>query len=185
MVGAKDAARSRAPCPRPKKNDAWIGLEDPASISQMVCRIADFPTPGPPLIHIMLLNAPAPRFQIHLSTISSASFRVSGWQRGAGDRSCEFRRASKATIDSSDPRGYETDGLASRVLLEKLDGDVRVIPTIVCCSERVKGPSNYNRVIELHHRGGGGARWLMFVHWLWRSSRTTPTSSCLEAAQVL
>ena len=147
MVGAKDAARSRAPCPRPKKNDARIGLEDPASILQMVCRIANFPTPGPPLIHIMLLNAHAPRFQIHLSTISSASFR--------GDRSSEFRRASKATIGSSGPGGYMADGLASTVLSKKLEEDAKFIPTIIRCSER---SSSYNRVIERRDRCGGSTR---------------------------
>ena len=99
VVGAKEDASSRLPCPRAKKNEAWTPR--PASDSQTVWSRADLPTPGAPLTHMMPLN-PAPRFQIQFVAISRAALRVSGWHLGAGYLSPAFRRASKATISSSD-----------------------------------------------------------------------------------
>jgi len=73
----------------------------PVNSSQTVCRIADFPTPTGPLIHMILLSDPNPFLPIQLFTTFFAAMRVSGWQCGAGYRSAELRSAPDATFDSS------------------------------------------------------------------------------------
>ena len=73
----------------------------PPSASHTVCTIADLPTPGAPLIHMISFSAHSPFRQIQFVTTSCAALRVSAWHRGAGYRSLALRNASKATQDSS------------------------------------------------------------------------------------
>jgi len=77
---------------------------EPLSVSnssQTVWRMADFPTPGAPLIHIMPLPAHSPLRQIQLVTTSWTALRVSTWHFGGGYLAPELRRASNATFVSS------------------------------------------------------------------------------------
>jgi len=60
-----------------------------------------FPLPGAPLIHIIPFSAHSPLPQSQSVTTACAALRVWGWHFGAGYRSHEWSRASKATFDSS------------------------------------------------------------------------------------
>jgi len=86
---------------RPKVVSQELDPSSMSNISQTVCTIADFPTPGPPLIHIIPFSAQSPLPKIQSITMLCATLRVSMWHFGAGYRACELRSASKATFNSS------------------------------------------------------------------------------------
>jgi len=62
--------------------------------------MADLPTPGAPLIHMMPFSDPSPFLRSQFFTTFCASTRVFGWHFGAGYRALEFSSASDATQDS-------------------------------------------------------------------------------------
>jgi len=62
--------------------------------------MADLPTPGAPLIHMIPFPDPSPFPHSQSFTTFCAALRVAGWHFGAGYRASEFNSASNETRDS-------------------------------------------------------------------------------------